>query len=59
LVTVGEPNDFSITTFLPAGPRVTLTALANCLTPARTASRASLLNMIFFAAIVYLSPYGK
>ena len=32
LVTVGAPNDLSNTTFLPFGPSVTLTALANVLT---------------------------
>src|SRR6266851_3332707 len=40
LVMVGEPNDFSITTFRPLGPSVTLTASARVLTPLRIASRA-------------------
>jgi hypothetical protein len=35
LVMVGEPNFFSRTTLRPLGPRVTLTALASLLTPAR------------------------
>ena len=35
LVMVGEPNFFSITTFLPLGPKVTFTALANVSTPLR------------------------
>ena len=33
LVTVGAPNDLSKTTFLPLGPKVTLTASARMLTP--------------------------
>ena len=32
-VIVGAPKDLSKTTFLPLGPSVTLTALANVLTP--------------------------
>ena len=32
-VITGEPNDFSNTTFLPFGPKVTFTASANLLTP--------------------------
>ena len=44
--------DAGTTAFLPAGPRVILTAWVSFLTPARTACRASLSNTIFFAAIV-------
>ena len=32
-VITGEPKDFSNTTFLPFGPKVTFTASANLLTP--------------------------
>src|SRR5205823_5760795 len=51
LVTVGEPKDFSRTTFRPEGPRVTLTARASFLTPRRIASRASWSKAILLAAI--------
>src|SRR5262245_56630599 len=51
LVTFGAPNDLSRTTFLPFGPRVTVTASARILTPRRIASRASRLNFTIFAAI--------
>ncbi len=50
-VTVGEPNDFSRMTTLPAGPSVTLTALASFFTPSRMAARASVPKAIFFAAM--------
>ena len=40
LVTVGEPNDFSMTTLRPLGPRVTATASDSTRTPRRMASRA-------------------
>jgi hypothetical protein len=40
-VTVGDPKDFWMTTFLPRGPRVTFTARASWRTPARMRSRAS------------------
>ena len=33
LVTCGPPNDLPIITFLPLGPKVTFTALANASTP--------------------------
>ena len=39
-VTVGEPKLFSMTTLRPLGPRVTLTASARALTPARIMLRA-------------------
>src|SRR6476469_2672138 len=51
LVTVGEPNDFSITTFRPLGPRVTATASARIRTPRRISSRAPWWKWISFAAI--------
>src|SRR4051794_22464855 len=51
LVTVGEPQDFSMTTLRPRGPRVTLTASASVLTPCRISSRAADLKMISLAAI--------
>src|SRR5687768_12071843 len=51
-VTVGDPNDFSSTTFRPEGPSVTFTARASFETPRRIASRASWSNAILFAAIV-------
>ena len=41
LVTNGEPKLFWMMTFLPLGPRVTLTALASLWMPLRNASRAS------------------
>src|SRR6266850_2186284 len=50
-VMVGEPNDFSITTLRPLGPRVTFTASASVLTPLRMASRARTSNRISLAAI--------
>jgi hypothetical protein len=40
LVTVGLPKDFSMMTFRPRGPSVTLTARASFYTPARMCSRA-------------------
>ena len=40
LVTVGEPKLFSMTTLRPFGPRVTFTASARALTPARISLRA-------------------
>src|SRR3954471_11831908 len=51
LVMVGEPNDFSITTFRPLGPSVTLTASASVLTPLRIASRARTSNRISLAMV--------
>jgi hypothetical protein len=41
LVMVGLPNFLSSTTYLPLGPRVTLTASAKMLTPRSSARRAS------------------
>ncbi len=40
LVTVGEPQHFSMTTLRPLGPRVTATAFASCVTPERILLRA-------------------
>src|SRR2546422_814175 len=54
LVMVGEPNDFSITTFRPLGPSVTLTASASVLTPLRIASRARTSKRISLAILVCL-----
>src|SRR5712692_1772295 len=53
LVMVGEPKDFSKTTFRPLGPNVTFTASARILTPRRIASRALASKMISLA-IVFL-----
>ena len=44
LVTCGAPKDFPIITFLPLGPRVTLTAFASASTPFLMPSRASKSN---------------
>jgi hypothetical protein len=51
LVTVGEPQLFSITTLRPLGPRVTLTASARRLTPRRIALRALSSKRISLAAM--------
>jgi hypothetical protein len=48
-VTVGAPNALEIITFLPFGPNVTFTALANASTPRFNPSRASISNFISFA----------
>ena len=52
LVTVGAPNFFSITTFLPFGPSVTLTALANLSTPALRDPLASREYAMAFAILI-------
>src|SRR3954466_4026017 len=57
LVTVGEPNFLSMTTFLPLGPRVTFTASANWSTPLLSLDRASVLKRSSFDAI-FDSPDG-
>jgi len=49
LVTVGAPNFLSRSTFLPLGPRVTLTASEIVSTPTRSFRRASSLNNNCFA----------
>src|SRR5213078_3166770 len=54
LVTFGAPYDFSITTFRPRGPRVTVTASARTFTPRSTLARASSPNRTTFAAIARL-----
>src|SRR5690349_706817 len=58
LVTVGAPKLFSMTTFRPFGPRVTLTAFASALTPARMRSRAAVSYRISLAAMVVVSLYS-
>src|ERR1051326_1088409 len=55
LVTMGAPQDFSIMTLRPFGPRVTVTESARRFTPLRIFSRASLPNLRLFAAIVVIS----
>ena len=52
LVTCGPPNDFSITTWRPAGPIVHLTASANRSTPFFISMRALSENMICFDDMV-------
>src|SRR3954470_5841066 len=52
LVTVGEPKLFSMTTLRPLGPRVTLTASASALTPARIRLRACSVYTISLAAMI-------
>ena len=54
LVMEGPPNCLSITTFLPFGPNVTLTALASASTPFFRASLASVSNVIFFAIFIFI-----
>src|SRR6478735_2498690 len=54
LVTVGEPNDFSMTTLRPLGPSVTATASASTRTPRRIASRAPWWKKISLAAMCNL-----
>jgi hypothetical protein len=54
LVTVGPPNDFEIITFLPLGPRVTLTAFAKASTPRFNPSRASISNFMSFAIFYFI-----
>ncbi len=51
MVIRGAPNDLSITTLRPFGPRVTFTALASTSTPRSMRSRASVWNLTSFAAI--------
>jgi hypothetical protein len=50
-VIVGEPKDFSRTTFRPLGPSVTLTASARVLTPLSIRSLAEDPKAIIFAGI--------
>src|SRR5688572_17931051 len=51
LVTVGAPQDFSMTTLRPLGPRVTFTASASVFTPVRMRARADSSNRISLAAM--------
>src|SRR6478752_1585226 len=59
LVTVGEPNFLSMTTFRPLGPRVTLTASARASTPRLSLARASVLKSSSFAAICNSPWWGR
>src|SRR5882757_3387641 len=52
LVTVGEPQLFSMTTLRPRGPRVTLTVLARTSRPWPMLRRADAENRISLAAIL-------
>src|SRR5215831_8856553 len=52
LVTVGAPQDFSMTTLRPRGPSVALTVSASALTPARMRERPASSNRISLAAMV-------
>ncbi len=52
LVMRGEPNFFSITTFLPLGPRVTFTASASLSRPRAILALASSLKISSLAAMV-------
>src|SRR5262245_55459830 len=54
LVMRGAPNDLSMTTLRPLGPRVTFTASARMLTPCSMRSRASRENFTSLAAIIQL-----
>src|SRR3972149_6706521 len=53
-VTSGEPNDFSMITFRPRGPSVTLTASVRMSTPILIAARASASNFSCFAIFPFL-----
>ncbi len=52
LVTVGEPQLLSMTTLRPLGPRVTTTASAKARTPFNIDSRAFMLYLMIFAAMI-------
>src|SRR5215212_7253566 len=54
LVMVGDPNFLSNTTYWPLGPSVTLTASASLFTPASSARRASVSNLISLCATTNL-----
>src|SRR3989304_435221 len=54
LVTSGEPKDFSMITFRPRGPSVTLTASGRMSTPILIAARASVSNFSCFAIFTFL-----
>jgi hypothetical protein len=51
----GDPQDLSMTTFLPLGPKVTTTASASALTPLSIASRAFMSYFIILPAIFLTS----
>ena len=53
LVMCGEPNERSITTLRPLGPKVTFTASASTLTPAIILLRAESPNFTSLADITY------
>ena len=57
LVIEGAPNFLSITTFLPLGPNVTLTAFASESTPFFKESLASVLKSICFAIFIFFSNF--
>src|SRR6478735_2270508 len=59
LVTVGAPQDFSMTTLRPRGPRVTLTASASVLTPVRMRARALSSKIMSLAPIYGLLAYPR
>ena len=52
-VVLGAPNDLSITTFLPLGPKVTFTAFAKTSTPLNKRSLESDENFTSFAEILH------
>src|SRR6266404_7618133 len=56
LVTVGEPQDFSMMTLRPRGPSVTLTVLASMLRPWAMLCRADCAKTISLAAMTF-SPF--
>src|SRR5438067_8544375 len=58
LVMRGAPNDLSSTTLRPFGPNVTRTASARISMPRSMRSRASLLNLMSFAAMIYFLSVG-
>ena len=57
LVMVGPPNERSMTTLRPLGPRVTFTALARILTPSTILVRALSPNTTSFAAMIEFLSY--
>src|SRR5690606_37385397 len=59
LVMRGAPNDLSMTTLRPFGPRVTFTASARMLTPRSMRSRASREKRTSLAAIFSSSFHGR
>jgi hypothetical protein len=59
LVTVGEPQLFSMTTLRPRGPRVTFTASARVFTPRRISARAFSSKRISLAPMVVSFPTSR